>query len=105
MERKGVAQLGEVVIDFDRMELRRSGSEIPTSCREFRLLKFLIDNPQRVFSRKDLLRAVWPQRRHATGRTVDTCICLLRRKLEDDSAHPVYLQTVRGTGYKYVPHH
>ncbi len=89
-----MAQFGEILIDFDRMELRRSGREIPATYLEFKVLRYLVDNPQRVFSRDDLLRAVWPQRRRATGRTVDTAISHLRRKLEEDPARPVYLLTV-----------
>jgi DNA-binding response OmpR family regulator len=102
MERKGVAEFGEIVIDFDRMELRRSGRQIPATFLEFRLLKVLVDNPQRVFSREELIRAVWSLRKRASERTVDNTIWRLRRKLEKDPARPVYLQTVQPTGYKFA---
>ena len=62
-------------------------------------MEFLVINPHFVFFRKELIAAAWPRRRKTTGRTVDNFIMLLRRKIEED---PVYLQTVRGTEYKFV---
>jgi|ERR1700687_630498 len=103
MERKEVAQFGEIVIDFDRMELRRSGQVIPATCLEFKLLRFFVNNPQFVFSREELIRAVWPERRRTTWRTVDNSISHLRQKLEQNPARPVYFQTVHRAGYKFVP--
>jgi DNA-binding response OmpR family regulator len=103
MERKGVAQFGEIVIDFDRMELRRSGHVIPATCLEFKLLRFFVNNPQFVFSREDLIQAVWPERRRVTWRSVDNSILHLRKKLERNPARPVYFQTVHRAGYKFVP--
>jgi DNA-binding response OmpR family regulator len=103
MKRKGVARFGEIVIDFDRMELRRSGRAIPATFLEFKLLRFFVKNPQYVFSREELIRAVWPERNRATRRTVDNSISHLRQKLEKDPAHPVYFQTVHCAGYKFVP--
>ena len=103
MEKKGVVVFGKVTIDFDRMEIRRSGQVIPLTALEFRILKFLVDNPHCVFSREELISAVWPERERVNGRTVDNFVVHLRRKLEKDPAHPAYLQTVYGVGYKFVP--
>jgi DNA-binding response OmpR family regulator len=103
MERKGVAQFGEIIVDFDRMELRRSGHVIPVTYLEFKLLRFFVNNPQFVFSREDLIRAVWPERRRTTWRTVDNSILHLRQKLERNPARPVFFQTVHRAGYKFVP--
>jgi DNA-binding response OmpR family regulator len=103
MERKGVARFGEIVIDFDRMELRRSGQVIPATCLEFKLLRFFVRNPQFVFSREELIRAVWPERRRVSGRGVDNSILHLRKKLERNPARPVYFQTVHHAGYRFVP--
>ena len=74
MERKGVAIFGEVVIDFDRMEIRRSGRIVPSTALEFRILKFFVDNPHCVFSRAELMQAVWPERERVNGRTVDNFV-------------------------------
>src|SRR5712692_703742 len=103
VEWKGVAIFGQIAIDFDRMELRRSGHLIPATSLEFRLLKFFIDNPAYVFSRNELIRAVWPERERMNERTVDNYISHLRRKLEEHPAHPLYFQTIHGAGYKFLP--
>jgi DNA-binding response OmpR family regulator len=103
MEKKGVAVFGNVTIDFDRMEIRRSGQVTPLTALEFRILRFFVDNPHTVFSREELLSAVWPERKRVNGRTVDNFVVHLRRKLEEDPAHPACLQTVYGVGYKFVP--
>jgi DNA-binding response OmpR family regulator len=103
VQSKGVALFGAIEIDFDRMELSRSGRHIPATAKEFKVLEFLVSNPHFVYSREELIAAAWPRRRRTTARTVDNLIMLLRRKIEEDPTHPVYLQTVHGTGYKFVP--
>ena len=102
MQSKGKAALGDVIVDFDRMELRRSDHSIHATSQEFRLLKFFIDNPNRTFSREELIRAVWKRPMRAHSRAVDTCIWNLRRKVEKDLATPIFFQTVHGEGYKFV---
>lgn len=74
MDRKGVAIFGEITIDFDRMEMRRSGRIIPATALEFRILKFFVDNPHCVFSREELMQAAWPERERVNGRTVDNFV-------------------------------
>ena len=103
MRNKGAVSFGPMAIDFDRMELRRSGRLIRSTSLELRLLKFFVDNPERVFSRAELIRAVWPERKRANGRSVDNCISHLRHKVEEDPTRPVYLKTPYGAGYKFVP--
>ncbi|HEX3105186.1 MAG TPA: response regulator transcription factor [Terriglobales bacterium] len=103
MDRKGVAIFGEMTVDFDRMEMRRSGRIIPATALEFRILKFFVDNPHCVLSREELMQAAWPERERVNGRTVDNFVGHLRRKIEEDPDYPAYLQTVRGIGYKFVP--
>jgi DNA-binding response OmpR family regulator len=84
------------------MEIRNSSQSIPATSLEFRLLKLFIDNPNRVFSRKELIRAVWKKRKRASLRTVDNFISRLRRKLEKNPVDPIFFQTVKGTGYRLV---
>lgn len=103
MDKKGAVVLGEISIDFDRMEIFRDGRTVSATSLEFRLLKFFIDHPEYVFSREELIRAVWPDRKRVNGRTVDNYISHLRRKLEQNPATPTLFQTVYGTGYKFVP--
>jgi two-component system, OmpR family, alkaline phosphatase synthesis response regulator PhoP len=101
MEKKGVVAFGEIVVDFDRMELHRRSQLIPATSLEIRLLKFFVENPGYVFSREELIRAVWPERKRVNGRTVDNSISRLRRKIEENPARPVYFQTLYGAGYKF----
>ena len=103
MNPKGVAVFGEIAIDFDTMEILHSGRIISVTAQEFRLLKFFVDNPQYVFTRDELLGAAWPERKRLNGRTVDNSIAHLRQKIEEHPSCPVYFQTVRGVGYKFVP--
>jgi DNA-binding response OmpR family regulator len=102
MQSKGKAVLGDVTVDFDRMEILCRSQSIPATSLEFRLLKFFIDNPNRIFSREELISAVWKRPPRAHSRAVDTCIWNLRRKVEKDPATPIFFQTVHGEGYKFV---
>ena len=70
---------------------------------ELRLLKFLVDNPERVISREELLTSVWGYNAYPTTRTVDNQILKLRQKLEANPVNPAHLLTMYGAGYKFVP--
>jgi len=94
---------GDVKVDFTRMELRRSGALVPMTSQEFKVLKFMIQNAERVLTREELLNQVWGYRNYPTTRTVDNHILRLRQKLEKDSANPVHFRTVHSAGYKFVP--
>ena len=103
MQSRGRATLGDTVIDFDRMEIRNSSRSIPATSLEFRLLKLFTDHPNRVFSREELIRAVWKKRKRASLQTVDTFISRLRRKLSKNPVDPIFFQTVHGIGYRLAP--
>jgi two-component system, OmpR family, alkaline phosphatase synthesis response regulator PhoP len=79
------------------------GKEVELTQREFELLKTLAINPNRVFSRNQLLEQVWGWSFIGESRTVDVHIRYLREKLEKDPANPEMIRTVRGIGYKLVP--
>jgi DNA-binding response OmpR family regulator len=96
-------QLGDVNIDFARMQVTRGGKLLATTAQEFKILKFLVQNPERVISREELLNAVWGYQHYPTTRTVDTHMAKLRQKLEGDPADPKHIITVHGVGYKFVP--
>jgi DNA-binding response OmpR family regulator len=99
-----LAQFGEIVLDFRKMELHAAGRPVTLTRLEFKLLRYFVSRPQFVVSREQLLAAVWPKRDHrANTRTVDNHVCKLRRKLERDPAHPAYFQSIFGVGYKFVP--
>jgi two-component system, OmpR family, alkaline phosphatase synthesis response regulator PhoP len=98
-----VAQFGEMSLDFKKMELCRSNEPIALTLREFKVLRFLVCRPEIVISRRALMVAVWPRNKRSSPRGVDNCIAKLRQKIEPDPKCPVYLWTVQGVGYKFVP--
>jgi DNA-binding response OmpR family regulator len=98
-----VAYFGEISLDFRKMELCRAGRPVGLTLREFKTLKFLVSRPDVVVSRQRLISAVWPRRKRSSRRTVDNCIAKLRQKIESNPGCPVFLRTVRGVGYKFVP--
>ena len=92
-----------VTVDFTRMQLTKSGESIPVTAQEFKVLKFMIENRERVISREELLNDVWGYQDYPTTRTVDNHILKLRQKLEQEPANPVHFLTVHGVGYRFVP--
>ncbi len=94
---------GDVCVDFRKLELTREGQPVTLTPQEFKTLKFLLTNPERVISRDELLNEVWGYENYPSTRTVDNHILKLRQKLERDPAFPVHFRTVHGVGYKFVP--
>jgi len=73
------------------------------TAHEFKLLRFFVENAERVISREELLTDVWGYHHYPTTRTVDNQILKLRQKLEGDPANPRHFVTVHGAGYKFLP--
>ncbi len=92
----------DVVVDFTKMELTKDGQPVSLTAQEFKILKFFLQNPDRVVSREQLLNEVWGYQNYPSTRTVDNHILRLRQKLEKDPAYPVHFRTVHGAGYKFV---
>jgi DNA-binding response OmpR family regulator len=97
------AEFGEFCLDFKKMELCRADQPIALTLQQFKLLKFLVSRPRVVLSRQKLIGSVWPKRKRSSHRTVDNCISKLRLKIENNPEQPVFIQTVHGVGYKFVP--
>jgi len=91
-----------ISIDFTKMEVTRNGELVVLTAQEFKTLKFLVHNAERVISRDELLNEVWGYQNYPSTRTVDNHILKLRQKLERDPANPVHFRTVHGMGYKFV---
>jgi DNA-binding response OmpR family regulator len=94
---------GDVKVDFAKMELWREGNLVQLTSQEFKVLKFMIQNAERVLSREELLNHVWGYRNYPSTRTVDNHILRLRQKVEKDPANPLHFRTVHSSGYKFVP--
>jgi len=98
-----VVRFGEISLDFRKMELRRANQRVALTLQEFKVLRFMTCRPELVVSRQKLMTSVWPKKKRSSQRTVDNHIARLRQKIEKDPANPLYLQTVHGVGYKFVP--
>jgi len=94
---------GTLEIDFQGQRLVVDGAEQECTTREFKLLEYLIKHRGRVMSRDQILSEVWGFDYEGTPRTIDNFINKLRLKLEKDATNPIWIQTVRGTGYKFRP--
>jgi DNA-binding response OmpR family regulator len=92
----------DIRIDFTKMEVLREGKVVALTAQEFKTLKFLAQNAERVITRDELLNEVWGYHNYPSTRTVDNHILKLRQKLEKDPANPVHFRTVHGVGYKFV---
>jgi two-component system OmpR family response regulator len=93
-------KIGNLEVDIARHRASLSGAALELSPKEFDLLAFLTRNKGLVFSREQLLEKVWGYDYAGDSRTVDVHIRWLRQKIEVDPSYPMYLVTVRGTGYK-----
>jgi DNA-binding response OmpR family regulator len=98
--RRGIV-FGEVEVDVAARNVKRAGEPVEMTAREFDVLVCLVSERGRVLSRDDIFRRVWGPKHHGTPRTVDNFIQQLRAKLEADPQEPVYIQTVRGVGYRF----
>jgi len=100
---RGVLEHCDLLIDLDRIEVRRDGSLVSLTPAEFRLLVALVQAQGRVLSRQALLDSLYgPSQGDALERTIDVHIGRLRDKLGEDSGQPRYIVTVRGLGYRAV---
>ena len=95
------ATFGDCAVDFARMAVHKQGQPVVLTAHEFKLLRFFIENAERVISREELLTDVWGYHHYPTTRTVDNQILRLRQKLEMDPATPRHFVTVHGAGYKF----
>jgi two-component system phosphate regulon response regulator PhoB len=88
-------------LDSESFTLTVRGEPMDVTATEFRLLHFLASHPGRVYTRDQVLDAVWKDMAFVTPRSVDVYIRRLREKIEQDPENPRYLRTIRGAGYKF----
>lgn len=94
-------RFADVVVDFRMKTANKGGRELHLTAREYSLLKLLVACEGEVVSRDTILSKVWEYEKFPTTRTIDTFICNLRRKIEDDPSRPVHFVTVPWSGYKF----
>jgi DNA-binding response OmpR family regulator len=93
---------GDVYINFKAQEATKNKNHIELSNMEYKLLKYLCQRENTVIQRSTLLDEVWGYENYPSTRTIDNFILTIRKKIEDEPAHPVHLLTVHGAGYKFV---
>ena len=99
-----VLHIGDLVINKETYAVHKDNSPLTLSTTEFKLLLYLVERAGKVFSRDQLLDALWKDEAFVEPRTVDVHIRRLRTHLEDDPSNPVYIKTRRGIGYYCDPH-
>ena len=91
----------DIVLYQEELRVVVAGQEVALSPKEFRLLELFMRAPNRVWSREDLIQAVWGDDFMGDRKTVDVHIRWLREKIEPDPSHPQYIITLRGFGYRF----
>jgi DNA-binding response OmpR family regulator len=95
--------LNRRTIDFSTLEIRSEEKTTHLTLMEADLLRYLLDRPNKIIARKELLENVWRVHEDTDTRAIDNFIVRLRRYLESDPAKPTHLLSVRGVGYRFVP--
>ena len=95
--------LGDRTISFEDLEIRGAEKTINLTLMEADLLRYLIERPNKIIPRKEILENVWHIRDDTDTRAIDNFIVRLRRYLEPNPTDPIHLQTVRGIGYRFIP--
>jgi two-component system response regulator RegX3 len=96
----GTLTVGPVRLDTERHVISINGDPVQFPLKEFELLEYLMRNCDRVLTRTQIIDRVWGNDYVGDTKTLDVHIKRLRAKIEDDPANPIYIQTVRGLGYK-----
>ena len=96
---EGALKEGDLIIDKDAYAVTRKGVPLKLSAMEFKLLLYLAERKGKVFSRDQLLNAVWSDEAFVEPRTVDVHIRRLRAQIEEEPSSPRYIKTKRGVGY------
>ncbi len=100
-QRGRIIEVGDLVLDCDARRVQVSGHEVNLTAKEFDVLDLLVMNPNKVYSRENLLNLVWGYEYPGDVRTVDVHIRRLREKIEENPSDPKYVHTKWGVGYYF----
>ncbi len=92
---------GSLVLDKDGCCIYKDGIQVELNAKEYQLLKYLMENPSRVFTKKQLYREVWDEDVYYDDNTIMVHMSHIRNKIETDPKNPQYIKTIRGIGYKF----
>jgi len=99
---RSVYRFGVIEVDLDNYVIRHPDGEERLSNREQELLRYLIEHRGMVLPRGELLTGIWKYSPNVTTRTVDTHILNVRKKLRDNAAQPLFIETLHGVGYRFI---
>ncbi len=91
---------GNLSIDTDKCCAFKNGELIELGAKEYKLLLYFMEHPERFFTKRQLYHAVWDEELYFDDNTVMVHISRIRSRIEDDPQKPKYLKTIRGIGYK-----
>ena len=91
---------GDLTVDKEKCCVFKNGEAIELGAKEYKLLLYFIEHPEKVFTKKQLYSAVWDEDYYYDDNTVMVHISRIRNRIEDDPQNPQYLKTIRGIGYK-----
>jgi len=94
-------EIGNLTLDNDSCVLYKNGCAIELNAKEYKLLHHFMTSPEKVFTKKQLYRAVWDDEFYYDDNTIMVHISHLRNKIEMDSKNPQFIKTIRGIGYKF----
>jgi len=94
--------VGDLVIDLSTHEVVLNEESLVFTSKEFELLAFMAQNPNVAFSKERLFSRIWGADNYGDIATVTVHIQKIRSKIEEDSSHPKYIETVWGVGYRFV---
>lgn len=97
-----IVKFGNITIDIQTREVKKDGIIVDLTLKEFEVLKVLIKNKGKILTREVLLDKIWGYEYMGETRTVDVHIRHLRQKIEVDDKSPLYIQTIRGVGYRFI---
>ena len=95
-------EIRDLKIDIDSRRVFKSGKEIGLTGKEFEILLLFTRTPGRVFSREEIFERVWGEDSYGDITTITVHIRKIREKIENDPSHPDYIDTVWGTGYRFI---
>lgn len=94
---------GDLEVDIKKMSVKKQSKDVSLTTNEFKILQVLLTNPKQVFSREKLVEKAFGVNYEGFDRTIDTYIKNIRQKIENNHKEPLYIVTVYGMGYKFIP--
>jgi two-component system response regulator RegX3 len=95
-------EIGDLRLDLDARTIDKAGVPVALAAREFDLLALLMQHAGRALRREEIMDEVWDPHWFGSTKTLDVHIAWLRKKLEDEPAHPRYITTIRGVGFRFA---